>query len=57
MCGPPREQCLGGSDYGYPKRRREVEWSAEDQYIDDCISRDLGASEEEIANMKGEKDD
>lgn len=26
--------------------------SAEDRYISDCISRDLGASEEEIENMR-----
>lgn len=47
MCGPPREQCI---DFESPKSK-EREWDTESQYISDCISRDLGASEKEIAHM------
>ena len=55
MCGPPREQCLGGSDYGHQAREYREEPSAEDRYISDCISRDMGADEREIYFMKYRK--
>ena len=55
MCGPPREQCLGGSDYGNPRTEHREGPSAEDRYMSDCISRDMGADEKEIYFMKYRK--